>query len=205
MTSQNPQDTKGSPVRRLGILYLISHCAIALLLGVGEVVLMLDLGWRRSAIDRSGKRPGKRRSTSRSASRSCRSWPTPTLQAQAADRIAPEADRDRPRKFAGAGQGSSGTRSRRGDGARGGPHPRGLAAPQCRPRRRGIVGPGVRRSGDRYRHGLARRTNPLIQTLLAQEAAYRRADRGLGVSSSRPKACFRSTTSSRSSSVCSWS
>ena len=50
MNSHSPADKPQSPVRRLGILYLISHCAIALLLGVGEVILMLDLGWRQAAI-----------------------------------------------------------------------------------------------------------------------------------------------------------
>jgi signal transduction histidine kinase len=55
MNSHSPKDNEGSPVRRLGILYLLSHCAIALLLGVGEVILMLDLGWRQSAIRSIGR------------------------------------------------------------------------------------------------------------------------------------------------------
>jgi signal transduction histidine kinase len=50
MNSHSPDDNAPSPVRRLGVLYLLSHCAIALLLGAGEVILMLDLGWRQNAI-----------------------------------------------------------------------------------------------------------------------------------------------------------
>jgi signal transduction histidine kinase len=176
MTSQNPQDTNGSPVRRLGILYLISHCAIASLLGVGEVVLMMDLGWRRSTIESIGQ-TARREAFDESLCQSALSIlanPDPSKRSQQIEALKMRIETDR-------GNSPAPTKARAGPGhdaatglARILTHEASLhrnaalAAAESLVRELAVAGSATGTASPE-------RTNTLIQTLVAQEGAYRRA------------------------------
>ncbi len=50
MKSRSREAEKASPAYRLRMLYFVSHCSIAIVLALAEVNLLRDLAWRRNAM-----------------------------------------------------------------------------------------------------------------------------------------------------------
>jgi signal transduction histidine kinase len=174
MNSHSLADKPQSPVRRLGILYLISHCAIALLLGVGEVILMLDLGWRQAAI-RSISQTARQEALDDSLSQSVLSilaGPDSSARRQHIDALQKRIDTER-----GQSPGNAQARSGQGESTGTGAGTSALAR-QAWVHKSAAVAAA---SSLVDKLGAARTalpssdvTTPLVQTLIAEEAAYRR-------------------------------